>query len=271
MARERDGAPPDRAEAGDGGRRGIGAAEKAIDMLAALTQAGAAAPLRDLARAAGMPPSLAHRYLSSLIARGLARQDADTGFYDLGPLAIRMGAAALSRVDPLARATEAMAGLGDATGLTVLLTVLGERGPVIVRWRRSATPFLTSLAVGSTLPLTRSASGRAMLAFLPERIARDLIVRDAGDRRRDGEETARLSARLAAIRAQGYDMADSTVIPGLAALAAPVLDAQNEAVAALTLIGAVADVEAMRADAAASLTACCRSITRACGGEPGIA
>ncbi|MFX6201581.1 helix-turn-helix domain-containing protein, partial [Acinetobacter baumannii] len=88
----------------DAPRRGIGSADKAVDMLVALIGAGRAVPLRELARATDMPASLAHRYLSSLVARRLARQDGATGYYDLGPLAIRLGAEALSRVDPLALA-----------------------------------------------------------------------------------------------------------------------------------------------------------------------
>ncbi|MBN8938438.1 MAG: IclR family transcriptional regulator [Rhizobiales bacterium] len=243
----------------DAPRRGIGSADKAVDMLVALIEAGRAAPLRDLARATDMPASLAHRYLSSLVARRLARQDGATGFYDLGPLAIRLGAEALSRVDPLALAMEAMPALCEATGLTVLLNVLGDNGPVIVRWQRSRVPFMTTLAVGATLPLTQSATGRVLLAFLPPKPVAKLIGADDG--------SADLTARLALVRSRGYDTADSTVIPGLAAISAPVLDAQDEAVAALTLVGAEPDVRPLEQTAIDALLATCRHVSGQCGSD----
>ncbi|QCI64736.1 IclR family transcriptional regulator [Phreatobacter stygius] len=251
-------AADDNADA-DAPRRGIGSADKAVDMLVALIEAGRAAPLRDLARATDMPASLAHRYLSSLVARRLARQDGATGFYDLGPLAIRLGAEALGRVDPLALAMEAMPALCDETGLTVLLNVLGDSGPVIVRWQRSRVPFMTTLAVGATLPLTQSATGRVLLAFLPARPVARLIERDTA--------APGLAARLAQIRTRGYDTADSTVIPGLAAISAPVLDAQDEAVAALTLVGAGPDVRPLQQKAIDALMATCRHVSGQCGSD----
>lgn len=243
-------------------RRGIQSADKAIDVLLALVEAGGAAPLKDLAAIAGMPTSLAHRYLASLVARGFAVQNIRTGLYDLGPLAIRVGASALSRIDALSLAGEAMPGLVGTTGLTALLTVLGDRGPTIIRWERSRIPFMTTLAVGAVLPLIGSASGRAMLAFLPRRLSEQLIKSDG---RQSAEATRALRKRLMQIAGRGYDTADSTVVPGLSAISAPILDAQNEAVAALTLVGSTADMKSVKNQAAAALLKTCTALSHACG------
>jgi DNA-binding IclR family transcriptional regulator len=240
-------------------RRGIQSADKAIDVLLALVEAGQAAPLKDLARIADMPTSLAHRYLASLVARGLATQDTRTGLYDIGPLAIRIGAAALSRVDALTLAGDAMPRLVADTGLTALLSVMGERGPTIIRWERSHVPFMTTLAVGAVLPLEGSATGRAMLAFLPERLRNQLLSANGIGM------TDALRQRFMAIRASGYDTADSTVVPGLSAVSSPIVDAQDEAVAALTLVGSNKDVGGRASDATHILLDACVQISRACG------
>ena len=42
-----------------------------------------------------MSPGKIHRYLASFLVTGLARQDPDTRQYALGPLAMRLGLAAL--------------------------------------------------------------------------------------------------------------------------------------------------------------------------------
>jgi DNA-binding IclR family transcriptional regulator len=244
-------------------RRGIQSADKAAEVLMALVEAGHAAPLRDLARAIDMPTSLAHRYLASLMASGLAVQNTVTGLYDLGPSAIRIGAAALARVDPLRLASEAMPELVAKTGLTALLNVLGDRGPTIVRWERSYVPFVTTLAVGSVLPLTGSASGRVILAFTPDRIKSKLLQMTAPNS--EDESPRKLSKRFIQIRKRGFDTADSTVVPGLSAVSTPILDLQNEAVASLTLVGSRSDLVQAGSQAVATLLETARRVSQACG------
>ncbi len=232
-------------------------------MLLALVEAGKATPLRDLARAIGMTNSLTHRYLASLMASGLAVQHEVTGLYDLGPTAVRIGAAALARVDHLRLAAEAMPQLVASTGLPALLCVLGDRGPTIVRWERSYVPFITTLAAGSTFQLTTSATGRALLAFTPEALRNDLIQQAVS--KNAERPPANLLEQLARIRERRFDEAESVLIPGLSAMSAPILDVQNEAVACLTLIGASADVQRIKAQAIERLVEASMNISRSCG------
>lgn len=255
-----DDVPP---TAAGGGRRRIQSADKATEVLLALVEAGKATPLRDLARAIGMPNSLAHRYLASLMASGLAVQDEVTGLYDLGPTAVRIGASALARIDHLRLASEAMPQLVASTGLPALLCVLGDRGPTIVRWERSYVPFITTLSVGSTFQLTNSATGRVLLAFTPDQVRNDLI--ELAVSKNHEQPPAKLLEHLSKIRRVGYDEAESVLIPGLSAMSAPILDVQNEAVACLTLIGASPDVRRIKTKAIKALVEASVSISRSCG------
>ncbi|QEZ43155.1 IclR family transcriptional regulator [Cupriavidus oxalaticus] len=255
--------PPPTAAGNGGGRRRIQSADKATEVLLALVEAGKATPLRDLARAIGMPNSLAHRYLASLMASGLAVQDEVTGLYDLGPTAVRIGASALARVDHLRLASEAMPQLVASTGLPALLCVLGDRGPTIVRWERSYVPFITTLSVGSTFQLTNSATGRVLLAFTPDQVRDDLI--ELAVSKNHEQPPVKLLERISTIRRVGYDEAESVLIPGLSAMSAPILDVQNEAVACLTLIGASPDVRRIKTKAIKALVEASVSISRSCG------
>jgi DNA-binding IclR family transcriptional regulator len=160
-------------------------------------------------------------------------------------------------------ASEAMPELVAKTGLTALLNVLGDRGPTIVRWERSYVPFVTTLAVGSVLPLTGSASGRVILAFTPDRIKSKLLQLNASNN--EDESPTTLSDRFVQIRKRGFDTADSTVVPGLSAVSAPVLDLQNEAVASLTLVGSRADLVQAGSQAVAALLETARRVSQACG------
>jgi hypothetical protein len=77
------------------GRRGIQSVGNAVRILEALAGLGEASPLRTVSQRAGLSTSQAHRYLASLIAAGMAQQTPGSGLYDLGPVAIKLGLAAL--------------------------------------------------------------------------------------------------------------------------------------------------------------------------------
>jgi hypothetical protein len=80
-------------------RAGIQSVEVGFELLNALSQAPGALMLRDLAAAAGMSAAKAHRYLVSFQRMGLVAQDPLSTRYDLGPAALRLGLASLSRLD----------------------------------------------------------------------------------------------------------------------------------------------------------------------------
>ena len=92
-------------------RAGIQSVEVGFELLEALSQAPGALMLRDLAAAAGMSAAKAHRYLVSFQRMGLVVQDPVSTRYDLGPAALRIGLASLSRIDAVKLARERIDGL----------------------------------------------------------------------------------------------------------------------------------------------------------------
>ena len=111
-----------------GGQKGIQSIEVGARLLDALVERGAPMILRDLAAAADMAPAKAHRYLVSFIRMGLAERLRETGQYDLGPFALRLGLASLSRLDAVRLATAELARLRDRIGETTALAVWGNYG-----------------------------------------------------------------------------------------------------------------------------------------------
>src|SRR5207253_7506673 len=61
--------------------------------------------LKELAAEAGMTAAKAHPYLVSFGKLGLVQQDAGTGYYGLGRLALQLGLLSLQQVDPIRLAT----------------------------------------------------------------------------------------------------------------------------------------------------------------------
>lgn len=205
---------------------GVRSVATAMALLGVFARARGPLGLSEIARRAGLAPAKAHRYLASLVEAGMVTQRRG-GAYDLGPTAAEIGMAAVARVDVVNRAADLLPVLVDETGATAMLSVWGSAGPTVVRWERASPPLVTALGVGSVLPVATSATGLAFLAWSPERLTRPMLP-DL-----DAKAAAALGAR---IRAAGLAEARESFIPGLFALAAPVLDLQGQACAAVTLI-----------------------------------
>lgn len=260
---------------------GIQSLDAALKVLLAMARLDGPVALSELARECGMPVPKVHRYLASFLHAGLARQAGRSGKYDLGEAAIELGLAAINRHDFVNRISDELPALALDTGMTALLCVWGNSGATIVRWERTATFVVTSLGLGTTLPLLTSATGRAFLAHLPEAVVGAQMKRELRQiKARPGlwpelsPDLKGVRALAASVRAAGYAKVDGRFIPGLVAAAAPVLDWQDEAVAVVTLIGT--DPETVEPEAApvAALRALTvrhslsqRPTLRAAGGE----
>lgn len=246
-------------------RRGIQSLETGLQVLSALAACGGPAPLSAVAQRSGVSPSQAHRHLSSLMAAGMAKQDPGSGMYDLDAGAIRLGLAALARLDVFARADTAFAAFTRATGRTCLLAVWGEAGATVVRWFPGNPPVITSLAIGSVMPLLRSATGRVFFAF-GDRAPMDAQARHALEAER-ADAPVDLDAIRREVRAAVCAWVDNTLIPGLRAAAVPVFDLQGRVAVVATAMASSAFDPAHDAGVGAALHAACREVTEAIGGR----
>lgn len=210
-------------------QRGIQSIEVGGALLRALAHHGRPLALKDLAQEAGMAPAKAHPYLVSFGKLGLIEQDAASGRYGLGPLAMQLGLISLQALDPLALATAALEPLAQALGHTTAVAVWGNRGATLVRVAEPPSPVHVSMRHGTVMSLTRTASGRLFAAWLPKALTQPLLRREP---RLPG-----LAEQLAQVRAEGYARVQDALLPGISALSAPVFDGSGRLVLALTAIG----------------------------------
>jgi DNA-binding IclR family transcriptional regulator len=219
--------------------QGVQSIEVGGRLLRALAAASGAMMLRDIAAAAGMPPAKAHRYLASFARLGLVEQREPSGHYDLGAFALELGLGALARIEPLAIADPVLRELRDEIGQTVALAVWANHGATIVRWLGANTPVAASLRVGSVMPLTRSATGGAFLAWLPEAQTRALLRAELEENRRLGLEPSTAAAvERAVAEARRHGLArTSHFIDGISGIAAPVFGHAGDMQLALVALG----------------------------------
>lgn len=222
-------------------RRSVQSVIVGTALLDALAIATGPLPLRELSRRAGMPPSKARRYLISFLECGLVEQHPATGYYDLGPMTLRLGFAALSRMDPVRISVECASELSRELDRTMMVAVWSDRGPIIIAWFDSSEILACNLRVGSVLPLTNSASGKLFLAFLPRETTRPLVEKAIGQlRERGGISLAQarrdIDALVEQVRAAGVGTTAESLLPGLSAIAAPVFDSNGNVIAVIAEI-----------------------------------
>ena len=218
-------------------RAGIQSVEVAARLLSALSNAPAPMTLKDLSAAADMPMSKAHRYLVSLARANLVEQDPVSSRYDLGALALTMGLTALARLDAVKLAIDALPGLRDETGETAVLAIWGEHGATVIRFEESAHPVRMNVRVGSTLPLVGSSIGHTFAAYLPEATTREYLSRLLGASGSVATDRQALEQVCEQVRARRLTGNVGAYVPGVSALAAPILNHQGQIAAVIGILG----------------------------------
>jgi DNA-binding IclR family transcriptional regulator len=253
MPEERAALPDDGADGPDRERAGIQSVEVGFSLLEVLAQAAGPLMLRDLAANAGMSAAKAHRYLVSFQRLGLVLQDPRTTRYDLGPAALRLGLAALSRLDAVRLARERVGDLMERVGHTLALAVWGNHGPTIVHWEESPLAEPVNLRLGDVMPLLTSATGRCFAAFLSHGSAHGrigpMLETELARARQLGRtdvptDAAGLQAMLAEVRRHGIGRVVSVLLPGISGLCAPVFDASGHLALGILSMGSGANFDA---------------------------
>jgi DNA-binding IclR family transcriptional regulator len=251
-------------------QQGVQSIEVGARILQALVRAPHPQMLRDLAAAAQMPAAKAHRYLVSFMRMGLVEQQAETGRYDLGSFALELGLSSLARMEPVTLSGPTLTELREETGQTVALAVWANHGATIVRWLGADTPVSASLRVGSVMPLTRSATGGAFLAFLPQETTVAWVRKELAEHGRQGleprtrEEVEQLVVQT---RRRGFART-SEFIPGISGIAAPVFDHSGQMTLALVALGYSKPFEAASEDIAAAVVRKAECLSRRLGHVP---
>jgi DNA-binding IclR family transcriptional regulator len=246
----------------------VPAATRTLQVLRFLASQPDPVPLERVASALGLPRSTAYHLVSAMIEQGFVTHLAEEQRYCLGVAAFEVGTgyarqAPLQRIvhRPLARLVDT---IGQSAHLVVphgrdVLYVLEERAP-------GRAPLVTD--VGVRLPAHLTASGRAILAALPDSQVRALYPdRDAFvDRHGRGPQSLRaLRAVLAETRRRGYAEENGEVTPGFASVAVAVLDPNGTPLAGIAVTyDRRGQVDLPAVVEAVSTTA--RAVTRRLGG-----
>ena len=193
--------------------------------------------LTELATQCQLDRTTTHRMLDCLTREGLVSRQSRTRTYLLGPLAFELGLAAAPRFDLRIHCGESLQRLCERTGETVFLNALSGTDTVCLD-RREGLVALKALVVevGARRAVVASAGGAAILLALPG-VERRRLVRTclARLRRADAAHRAGIERMLARSEAAGFGFNCDDIIPGISAVAVPVIEGAGRPIAAITL------------------------------------
>ena len=213
---------------------GTQAIDRGAQLLALVIEAAEPLGVSDLATRAELPKSTVSRLMGALEHNGLVSQDGDRGRFRPGPLLLRFARRGTDQ-DLVELAERPMRLLAEATGETITLGTASADGVDHLAQVESSHFIGATQWMGRHVPLHCSANGKVLLAFGAATLAPDAPLEALTSR--TIAEPARLAAELEAVRAAGCATAVDELELGLSAIAAPVLDANGRAVAALSVSG----------------------------------
>ncbi len=173
---------------------------------------------RELAEITAIPLPSMYRYIALLRDTGLLIGD-DRGAYHLSPRLISLARAAEAAETLIEVADPVMRDLVERVRRDGDLRPADPRAPVCVHRVESEHHLRATFEPGQSLPLLRGASGRVLLAGLPERVRREYLAPLA---QADQAAADRLEEAIARVAARGWATSEEEIDRGVWAASAAV-------------------------------------------------
>ncbi|WP_255516649.1 IclR family transcriptional regulator [Haloferax sp. KTX1] len=196
----------------------------------------------DVATHAGVSKSTAHNHLSTLREHGYV-VDGDRG-YELSLRFLELGESARTNTEIYEVARPHADDISRETRLLVNISV-EDRGKGVYLYRtRGDDRIRLSTRAGEVHELHCTATGKALLAHLPERRVESILDRHGLPKRSENTITDRetLRTELAEIRERGYSVDDEEYGQGLRCVGVPVLNGDDAVIGALSASGPATEV-----------------------------
>ena len=185
-----------------------------------------------------MSKTTVHRLLTTLENKRFITRDKATGLYRLGLRFIEMASLVLQDVELHRWSQPYLQRLSQEYGETVDLSILDASHVIYLEVIESPHRLKLAAAVGQRLPAYFTASGKALLAYMPADQVRKII----GENLTEYADSNPVSipdmlADLKATAERGYAISEQEYEKDINAVAAPIFDSEKRPVASIAIVG----------------------------------
>ncbi|WP_024803288.1 IclR family transcriptional regulator [Nocardia sp. BMG51109] len=199
--------------------------------------------LNELTSASGMNKTTVYRLMATLIQAGWVDRTQE-GAYRVAMPVFEVGSAALAELDIRSAARPFMSELATAFGNTAYLMVPAEEGAVCIDLLEGRNSLVVAgINVGSVMPYHAAAGPTVMLAHSETLRGKWITDSLPAITDRTITDVDSLLEHLGEIREAGYSLSNSDYLPGVAALAAPILGRDGSVVASISVGGRAEEFE----------------------------
>lgn len=212
--------------------------DRALDILLCFTRDEPARSLTQIAEAIHMSKTTVHRLLATLENKRFITRDPGTGLYRLGLRFIEMASLVLQDADLNRWAKPYLQRLVREYGETVDLSILDGSHVIYLEVIESPQRVKLAAAVGQRLPAYFTASGKALLAYMPEDRVRKIISDNLAES--SNHNAAPMSQMLEDLRVtaeRGYAISEQEYEEEINAVAAPLFDKDKNPIASIAIVG----------------------------------
>jgi DNA-binding IclR family transcriptional regulator len=212
---------------------------KAFQILETMSRYNDEIRIKDLTKIMNMEQSTVHRFLLTLEHLGYVEQTEKNGKYRLSLKLFEIGNNLIQSLDLHSQSLPVLHELNKKIGETVHLVVLDKGEAVFVNKLATYPTLVTYSYIGKRAYAHCIASGKVLLAYLPQDEL-DNIIRKKGLPRFTGNtitNVEKLKEQLAEIRAEGLAYDFGELEPLVNCVAAPVKNHAGEVIAAVSVSG----------------------------------
>lgn len=201
--------------------------ERALMILDCFTKQRPSLSLVEISKMIDMYPSTASRIISTLESMGYLKRNQKSLEYSLGYKLANLGSICLSGEDLRTIARPFLINLRNRYNESVGLYVVNKNQRVCIDCVPSTQPLHRVIDIGTRMSMTRGASGKLLLAYMPDSIIQTFLLEDPSLSLKQLEE----------IRQLGYSVSINEQEQNLTSIAAPIFNAEHEVISALFISG----------------------------------
>ncbi len=212
----------------------VGVLDKVVLILHTFTQGSTVLSPQEIAAHTHLPLPTVYRLTQAMGEHGMLEKEGQ--HFRLGVTLMHLGALVAEGIDLRGQTLPHLRWLNEQTGENAELHVRHGETRIVLETVRSSHSLRPFAALGAPIPLHLGAAGKVLLAWLPP-AERDALINVSVTRFTSTSpfDWLALIKQLEQIQREGWATSDGERASGVAAIAAPVFDAQKKLVGAMAL------------------------------------